>query len=414
MGRAGWALMVVAVVGVACGDSSPPTPTATPPPPPTTAAVTTTVTTMSIPTTTEPPRPGEALDAFLGAIAAGDAAGALGLLASDAVVEFMELELRLGAPLPEDQSWLPGVIGVGEATAPAVMKGLLDYYVALGTQPEVAGCREDGSRFECSYAVADAFTRIAGEPVTGTLAAEVDGGLIARLSLDPLLVSSPGWGPDEFKRWAAVNRPEVLGETTLLAWARAAVPVAAEWDAAGRPDAPAPPDFNTTDPVAVVRGWLDFRNIGDWVSTVALLGGGALDDPLASRQQFDAEEILEREISVSNCQVVLDDDQGTRLGCDVAVSDIVTRAAGIVATNPNQSTFTVLDGRIVDLPDFYPSSFRAEEAIEQWAQANLPGQYAAACPFGIAGQSPLETVSCARFVADNRAGWEPVLAELDS
>jgi hypothetical protein len=167
------------------------------------------------------------------------------------------------------------------------------------------------------------------------------------------------------------------------------------------------------DPMAVLEAFLGARNDGDWASMLALLGGDALADPFGSRDEFEAAQLLEREITASDCQVILADARGSRLACGVAVTDIIVRAAGITATNPNASTFQILDGRVTGLPDFLPSSFLAERAVEEWAEADAPAAYRESCPDGIAGQSPIDGLDCARFIAEHREAWQPLVAALD-
>ena len=75
-------------------------------------------------------------------------------------------------------------------------------------------------------------------------------------------------------------------------------------------------------------------------------------------------------------------------------------AAGRTPTNPNATTFTILDGRVIDLPEFLPSLFRAEEAIELWAVENQPERYARDCPLGIAGQDVITGLGCAELIAE--------------
>ncbi len=92
------------------------------------------------------------------------------------------------------------------------------------------------------------------------------------------------------------------------------------------------------------------------------------------------------------------------------MSDIISAAAGTTPSNPNASTFAVQGGRIVDLPEFLPSLFRGEEAIERWAVANEPDRYAAACPNGIAGQNVITGYACAVFIAEFEDGWREAVA----
>ena len=67
---------------------------------------------------------------------------------------------------------------------------------------------------------------------------------------------------------------------------------------------------------------------------------------------------------------------------------------------------------MVAVPAFLPSSFVAEQAIEVWASEQYPAEYEAACPDAIAGQSPIDGLACATFIAEHEAEWAPIVAGL--
>ncbi len=375
--------------------------------PPTTAAAT-------VPETASPPVPDavEVLAAFIDAIERSDADAAFALLGPDAVWSLGEVELRLGERIPPELAWLRDVVGIDGSTVDELVRGVLELQVAMKSMPSVAACQGDGSTRTCDYSVADALTPVVGAAQRGSITVEVLGGHIVRYESDVVPVAEMTGADDAFKRWSAIQNPDVTRELPLLAWANIVVPLAEAWDATGRPDSPAPP-LSGDDPVAVVEAFVDARNRGDWETMVAFMGGAALDDPFGSRDEFDATQLLERDITLEECEIALDTTAGVRVGCRVSVTDIIVDAAGITATNPNQSTFQVAGGRVTALPQFIPSSFLAERAIEEWAATNAAESYDEACPDGIAGQSPVDGLACAQFIADNQSGWQPAVGALD-
>ncbi len=374
-----------------------------------------TAATLTVPDTGLPSEPAavDVLGDFIAAIAAGDADAAFAFFASDAVWSLGGVELRLGEPIPPELAWLPEVVGVAESTVDELVRGILQLQVAMKSTPLVAGCQGDGSVQNCAYSVVDALTPVVGAEQRGSLTVEVVGGHIVRYESDVAPVAELTGADDAFKRWSAIQDPDVTRELPLLAWASIVVPLAEAWEVAGRPDSPPPPAIGD-DPVAVVEAFIDARNRGDWETMVALMGGTALDDPFGSRDEVDAGQLLEREITPEECEIVLQSAAGARVGCRVVVTDIIVDAAGITATNPNQSTFQVAEGRVTALPQFIPSSFAAERAIEEWAATHAAESYDEACPDGIAGQSPIDGLACAQFIADNHTGWQPAVSALDS
>ncbi len=403
---------ILLVVVAACTGASGTTTTTLPGRAPTTTTSVLSTQAMTSTTTVPPaPSPTGVLASYHAALAAANLPAATELLAPGAVWSIEGVDVTLGRPLSAELAWLPDAVGAPEATSESLVETLLRVQEALQTRSNLTDCIETGQTVTCTYTAIDVLTPVVGEPASGTVTAEVAAGTITRYRLDAPFLPDLRAAPDAFHRWVAIENPDATRDLPLADWALAWAPLAVAWEAAGRPDV-GPPAI-TDDPVAVVESFFAARNGGDWEAMVASLGGDALLDPFASRDEFDAAQLLERDITIQECKVILEDARGTRLGCRLTVTDIITAAAGIVATNPNQTTVQVADGRVTGAPQFVPSSFLAEQAIEEWAQANVADAYASACPDGIAGQSPIDGLACAEFVAAHRDGWGPVVAALD-
>ena len=381
-----------------------------------TTAISVASTTSLAPTTTVAPpidfAPERLLERFHAALEGGDADAAMALLNPDALWSRLGIELRLDQPITEELAWLPPVLGLPEsASARDIVRTVIDFQAALRTKFRVIGCVEDGPSLMCSYEERDALTAI-GPFQEGTVSLVVGDGGIAHYSVESQEVGETTDDADDFKRWAAVQDPAVTtSDFGNVDYARLVVTLIDEWGAAGRPESRVvDPSASSTD---VVEAFFEARNEGDWETMVFLMAGDALEDPFGNRDEFDAAQLLERRITPVDCEVQLESETiGTRVGCHVTVSDIVVEAAGVTPTNPNRTTLQVLDGRVTSLPQFIPSLFRAESAIEEWVQITFPDEYVVACPDGIAGQSPLDGLDCARFIVDHRADWTPIVSDL--
>jgi hypothetical protein len=177
----------------------------------------------------------------------------------------------------------------------------------------------------------------------------------------------------------------------------------------------AAPPVGTEDPIAVVEAYVEARNDIDWETHRSFLAGEARRHPFGSRDEFESAVVLERDIHLIDCRVQLESARtGSFVACTVEVTDIISDVSGRVITNANASTFSVLDGFIVDLPDFLPSDFIAESAIEAWAEASEAAAYRRACPEGIAGQSAITGRRCAEFIAAHVDDWSAAVIEATS
>ncbi len=122
---------------------------------------------------------------------------------------------------------------------------------------------------------------------------------------------------------------------------------------------------------------------------------------------------LDRRVRLDDCSVTLKSATvGSFVACEVSVTDIILDAAAVVATNLNQITFVVVDGIVVKVPQWLPSSHIAEQAVEEWGMMNDERRYRSACPNGIAGQEVVTGLDCARWIADTRAGWVEAVGAL--
>jgi hypothetical protein len=166
------------------------------------------------------------------------------------------------------------------------------------------------------------------------------------------------------------------------------------------------PAARQLDPIEVVEAWVAARNDGDWDTQESLSSAEILDRGFGSRDETRAAVELNRQIHLEVCSVTLDSPTvGAFVACEVTVTDMILDAAGVVATNANNSTFLVVDGLVTKPPQWLPSSHLAEQAIEEWGMANDRKQYRSACPDGIAGQDVITGLDCARWIADAHPAW---------
>ncbi len=350
----------------------------------------------------------ETLPALLEGLDAGDAAAVLAVLTPDAVWESFGFPISIPDPLPGDLAFFAAALGLGpEAIGAELIAAEIALRGALRTAHRVACPAEDLPDLRCRLTTTNALTELTGLSETGSLVLTPGpDGRIARVRFETEQVAGRA-APDldAFRRWSAVEEPGVARQLSVDQL-RLTVEALDRWLAAGRPDLELP-DV-TADPIEVVAAFLDARNDRDWTLHMRLLGGDALENPFGSRDEFDAAAALERRITAVSCEVTLTSErQGSFVACEVTVSDIITEAAGVNPTNPNATTFRVREGRVIDLPEFLPSLFLAEEAIEEWALDNEPDDYALACPFGIAGQDVIDGLACALFIAEHRESWAP-------
>ncbi len=338
----------------------------------------------------------------------GDVATVLATFAPDAVWDGFLGPTRLDHPLPDELLPFSESLGLTRgATLSDLWAANFDLFIAGRTVWTIESCDLDGTSAVCELRGTDAFTALSGVELLAVFEVEADErGQIERFRFDPDWTGESSERADDFRRWAKLERPDVdtgLDPTAI----RTLVELLDRWESQGSPAIEAPdPDL---DAVAVVEAYLAARNDQDWETHVRLLGGDALDNPFGSYDEFLATGVLDRRISARECTVTpLGND--SFVACIVDVTDIISTAAGRTPTNPNATTFAVRDGRVVDLPEFLPSLFLAEEAIEQWAIANAAERYAAACPSGIAGQDVITGLSCAEFIAESRESWESAVA----
>ncbi len=405
--------IVLLVMLAGCSTTEPAAPTTTAPT--TTAAVTKTTTSLAPTTTTTvgQPDPQAALDAFLANLSAGSIDEAFDAMAPDAVWSFGLLELMIEEALPAELAWLGGIFELPpDATGRDVLEALLTIDHRLGATWQTSGCEVVATTVSCEYVKTTLLDEIVGMPESGTVSATVSDAGLARVEAVSAEPGPPTADVTAFLRWARIRRPEVRLGPVTLGQADALATAVPEWIAAGRPDVDSP--AAGAEPVDVVTAYVTARNDGDWETHTALLGDGALFEDFGSWEEFQAAQLLDRDILIRSCEVTLASGTETTLACDVTVSDIIVDTAGIEPDNPNATTFRVSDGRVVRLPEFLPSSFLAETAIEEWAQAAQPDAYATACPNGIAGQSVIDGLPCATFIAEHQDEWTPAVEAVSS
>jgi hypothetical protein len=166
------------------------------------------------------------------------------------------------------------------------------------------------------------------------------------------------------------------------------------------------PPIAASDPIEVVEAYIAARNGTDWDVQRSFLAGDARRHAFGSRDEFEAAVALDRDIHLLDCGVNLESDTlGSFVACTVEVTDLISEVSGRTVSNANASTFTVSGGFVVDLPEFLPSDFVAERAIEAWAEQHEPTAYRRACPDGIAGQSVVTGRRCAEFIAQHVDAW---------
>lgn len=354
------------------------------------------------------------LERYHEAIAAQDVDAAMEVLAEDAEWGFEDIKFTLDAPMHEQYEWLVNVFEVEPgATGYGIVRAYTEYLVASRSAPVAANCDGDEEAVRCTYTSEDGLAPLTGSREFGTVEAAVERGRLIRYALVTDSVDDQPVSEDisSFRRWSAIRDPATLNVFVPVAsYAERILGVYDEWLAAGRPDIA--PAVVVDDPIEVAETWFSANNAGDWETQVSLTGGDALFDPFASRDEFEAARSLEREVTFDTCVVTLEASDSVRIACDVTVNDIITAATGVAATNPNQTSMAISDGRIVGAPQFLPSHFAAEEEIEKWAQREEPDSYRRACPEGIAGQNPITGLVCARFIATYQGEWAPFVAEL--
>lgn len=386
---------------------------------PATTATTPTIgeTTTSLPATTSVTptalRSAEETVRFvIAALNEGDVAMTFTAFSPDALWDGFLGPTRLDDPLPDEILEFSAQLGLTQdATFRDMWAANFELLIAAQTVWTIGSCDTDGRSALCELRGMDAFTAISGiEPGAVFEIDTDDHGLIERFRFDPDRSGESSVRADDFRRWAKLERPDLDAQLDAQLDAtvmRNLVELLGFWESQGSPAVEAPdPDL---DAVAVVEAYLTARNDQNWETHVRLLGGDALDNPFGSYDEFLAAGALDRRIAIRECTVTaLGND--SFVACLVDVTDIISAAAGRLPTNPNATTFAVRDGRVVDLPEFLPSLFLAEEAIEQWAVANEPERYATACPSGIAGQDVITGLSCAEFIAEFAEAWESAVA----
>lgn len=347
-------------------------------------------------------------------VIAGDVEAAMDVLAQDAEWGFEDIRFTLDTPMHEQYEWLVNVFAVEpDATGLDVVRAYTEYLVASRATPVASNCVGDEAAVTCTYTTEDGLTPLTGATEFGTVEAAAADGRLTRYLLvtDRIEEEATVGDAAAFRRWSAIRDPETMNPFVPTApYAERLVEAHDDWIAAGRPDVA--PAVVLDDPIEVAEAWFAANNTGDWETQVSLTGGDALFDPFISRDEFEAARTLNRQVSLDTCAVTLEATDSVRIACDVTVTDIVTAAAGVPATNPNQTSMAMSDGRIVGAPQFLPSHFAAEREIEKWAQREEPENYRRACPEGIAGQNPITGLVCARFVATYQGEWAPFVAEL--
>lgn len=396
------------------GTTTPTTTSTTPPETTTTTAVATTVanTTTSRAASTSPPTTApidakQAAVALVAAINTGDPAAVLDLLDDDAVWSTFGFPVTLSASIDGDLGLLAAFFGLApDAIGADIVSMEIRIRAAQRSLIETSGCTAEGRTATCDVTISNAFTAIDGRSEVGTLLVEFGASAASSVSLMTFEQGDRTEEADAYERWSAVESPQRAQET-LLEEITQAVALLDRWDEAGRPDLPTPDPTRT--PIEVVAAYVAARNDQDWPTHMQLLGGEALENPFGSHDEFLSAGVLDRTITLGDCTVT---PLGERsfVACIVEVTDIVSEAAGTTPSNPNATTFVVLEGRVVDLPEFLPSLFRGEEAIERWALENQRERYEAACPVGIAGQDVITGLACAEFVAEFAEEWAASVA----
>jgi ketosteroid isomerase-like protein len=376
---------------------------------------TTTILATSAPSVTtsivaEAAAPEAVLTEWLTALNDGQLDAVFDLMAADAVWSIPMIELRLDGPVPEEMLWVVEVLGLeGDVVGSDVLRGVFEMQIAVRTVRSVDGCRSEGATVRCQYASVDALTPLRGTAEEGELGLVVGDGVITEVRYDIEQVESADRleDVDAFLRWAYLEEPTL----SLDQDPRDLIGLIEEWEAAERPDVARPADVGA-DPIELIQAWLDARHEGDWERHVALMGGKALTQEMGSRDDFDAAALLQRTVTLGECAPTLESERvGVVVGCVVTVSDIITMVVGAEPSNPNVSTFQVKDGRITALPEFIPSLFLAEEALEIWGAATYPNDYEEACPFGITNPLGIEDRSCAQFLVDHQGEWTDAVLE---
>lgn len=357
----------------------------------------------------------DVLERYHGGIIAGDVEEAMGTLAEDAEWGFSEVRFTLDERIPEEYEWLASVLGLeADATGRDIVRAYTEYLVASRAVPTATNCVGNDEAVACTYTLEDGLVPVTGMREMGSLEATTRGGRLVRYAVvTDGVQQEPDAAVAAFWRWSAVRDPETANPLPLVPAQAARLLEAYEaWEAEGRPDIE--PVVELDDPIAVAEAWFAANNAGDWEAQVSLTGGELLFlDPFPSWDEFEAARAMDRTITLDACSITLETSDETRIACDVTVTDIVTAAAGVPATNPNQTSMAIGDGRMVGAPRFLPSHFAAEQEIEIWAQREQPDNYRRACPDGIAGQSEIIGLSCARFIATYEGHWAPLIGELD-
>jgi ketosteroid isomerase-like protein len=352
------------------------------------------------------------VDSILGYLNDGDFEAAFALVAPDASWTLFGVPMALDDAVPEELAWLPPIFDLGtDATGADLVRAEMELRAQLRTQRTITDCQAQGGTATCSYESVDATTPILGESEAGELMAKVEDGLVTELLLAVEPIVDATVDADAFLRWGFVTEPALGFDGPPAEYFDVLIGLIDEWHRSEQADIPVPDDVGD-EPEAVVVAWLEARQSGDWDRHVALLAGDALRQEFGSRDDFEANQLLRRRIKLSECEITLENERvGAVVACIVAVEDIITSVVGSEPTNANATTFQVKNGRIASLPEFLPSLFVAEEALEQWGEGSHPAEYAEACPEGITSPLGVERRSCAQFLVDHRGEWNDAVLE---
>jgi ketosteroid isomerase-like protein len=408
IGRVGLA-MTFALLAAACTGSS----TTSSSPTTTSLEVNPSVTAATTRTTAQPTQdPIAVVDSILAYLNDGDLERVFALVAPDATWTLFGVPLALDDAVPDELAWLPPIFDLGpDATGADLVRAELELRAQLRTQRTITDCQAQGGIARCTYISADATTPIIGESEAGELTAKVEDGLVTELLLAVEPIVDATVDADAFLRWAFVTEPALDFGGPPAEYIDVLVGLIDEWHSGEQADIPVPDDVGD-EPEAVVVAWLEARQSGDWDRHVALLAGDALRQEFGSRDDFEANQLLRRRIKLSECEITLENERvGAVVACIVAVEDIITSVVGSEPTNANATTFQVKNGRITSLPEFVPSLFLAEQALEQWGAAVHTAEYAAACPDGITSPFGVEERSCTQFLVDHEGEWTDAVLE---
>jgi len=408
IGRVGLA-MTFALLAAACTGSS----TSSSSFPRTSLGVAPSVTATTTRATAQPTAdPISVVDSLIAYLNGGEIEDAFALVAPDATWTLFGLPLELDDAVPEELAWLPSIFGLGpDAVGADLVRAELELRARLRTNRTITDCRTQGATARCTYVSTDATTPVLGESEAGELTVLVEEGFVSELSLATEPIAEATADGDRFLRWAFVAEPALSLDGPPTEYVDVLVGLIDAWLGGNQPDVPIPDDVDD-EPEAVVASWLEARQSANWERHVALLAGDALRQEFGSRDDFEANQLLKRKIKLEECEITLENERvGAVVACFVAVEDIITAVVGSEPTNPNATTFQVKSGRISSLPEFLPSLFVAEQALEQWGAAVHPAEYAEACPDGITSPFGVERRSCAQLLIDHVGEWTDAVLE---